>query len=200
MKSGLMCLPMIISFVICSFLGGTLTTVIGHYVQFTYLTVILMAIGSGFHTTLRVDSGHSQWIGYQVIFGAGIGFGLQVAFCAPQTALPIEDVPIGTAIVMFTENLAAAIMVSVAQTVFTNGLVSNINVFAPGMDPNTIINAGAAGLKSHVPTQLYSVVLYAYNMSLARTFYVGVGLSCCSLFGVVWLEWISVTPKKVNVA
>lgn len=187
---------MILGFVVFSFLGGTLTSVLGHYMPFVYLTVVFMSIGSGLLTTLHVDSGHSAWIGYQFIFGAGVGFGLQVAFSAPQTALPMEDVPVGTAIIMFSENLAAAVMVSVAQTTFTNQLVTNLKTYVPSIDSDTILNAGATGLKSRVPPQLYDTVIYAYNMSLTHTFYVGVALSCCSILGAVGLEWISVKAKK----
>jgi hypothetical protein len=190
---------MIISFVVFSTMGGALTSAIGYYVQSAYLTSIFMAIGSGLLTTLHVDSGHAMWIGYQVIFGAGVGLGLQVAFSAPQTALPMNDVPIGTAIVMFTENLAAAIMVCVAQSVFGNQLLSNIKAYAPSLDANAVISAGATGIKTQAPAELYSAVLYAYNLSLTRTFYVAVALSSFSVFGVVFLEWISVKSKiKTN--
>ncbi|EEH33074.1 MFS transporter [Paracoccidioides lutzii Pb01] len=195
-KSGVMNLPMILSFVIFSFLGGTLTSLTGYYVQFTYLTVILMAIGTGLLTTLKVDSGHPEWIGYQFILGAGIGLGLQAAFVSTQTALPLEDIPIGTATIMFSENLAAAIMVSVAQNVFTNQLMRNLGTHVPGFDGHSILTIGATQIKNKVPPELYDAVLIAYNRSLAQTFYVGVGLSCIGLLGVVWLEWLSVNKVK----
>ncbi|CAM1508022.1 Fc.00g048700.m01.CDS01 [Cosmosporella sp. VM-42] len=194
--SGVRCLPMILGFVIFSFMGGGLTSFFGYYIPFVYLTVILMSIGSGLLTTLKVNSGHAEWIGYQFIFGAGVGFGLQVAFSAPQTCLPMADVPVGTAIIMFTENLTAAVLVSVAQTTFTNELVSTLKSYAPSIDSKTVFDAGATGLKSQVPPQLYNAVIQAYNVSLAHTYYVGVGLSCCSILGAVWLEWISVKAKR----
>jgi hypothetical protein len=186
---------MILSFVIFSFLGGTLTTLLGHYVPFVYLTVVFISIGSGLLTTLHVDSGHPAWIGFQFIFGAGVGFGVQVAFCAPQTALPLEYIPVGTAIIMFVETLTSAVMVSVTQAVFTNQLVSNLKTYVPEIDSDTILNAGATGLNNRVAPQLYDTVLYAYNMSLMHTFYVAVALSCCSIVGAVSLEWISVKAK-----
>ncbi|KAK2740557.1 hypothetical protein FQN57_006061 [Myotisia sp. PD_48] len=195
-KSGVMNLPMVLSFVLFSFLGGTLTSVIGHYVQFVYLTVVFMAIGSGLLTTLEVDSGHPEWIGYQFIFGAGVGFGLQSALTAAQTALPLNDIPIGTAIIMFSENLASAIMVSVAQNTFTNQLVINLSESVPSLDPNMILDAGATQIKNIVPRESYRVVLVAYNRSLTHTFYVCVGLSCAAILGVVWLEWLSVKGDK----
>ncbi|KAJ5875635.1 uncharacterized protein N7473_012982 [Penicillium subrubescens] len=195
-KSGVMTLPLVVSYVIFSFGTGSLTSVLGYYVQWGYLTVILSAIGTGLMTALKVDSGHAEWIGYQVLFGAGIGCGMQTSFSAPQTALPLEDIPVGTAIVMFTENLASAIMVSVAQNVFTNQLKTNLSEYAPAVDASAVISAGATEVQQLVPEKLYQVVLFAYNKALDQTFYVGVALSCLGIIGVLGLEWISVKGKK----
>ncbi|KAA8643792.1 hypothetical protein EYZ11_005714 [Aspergillus tanneri] len=195
-KSGVMNLPMVLSFVVFSFLSGTLTTITGHYVQWAYLTIVFMAIGTGLLTTLKVDSSHAAWIGYQVIFGAGVGFGLQSAFTAVQTALPLEDIPIGTAILIFAENLAAGIFVSVAQNVFTNQLVRNLSTYVPSIDARVVLDGGATQIKHDVPSELYDSVLLAYNKSLMQTFYVGVALACCAIFGAVWLQWKSVKGEK----
>lgn len=193
-----MTLPLVVSYVIFSFGTGSLTSVLGYYVQWAYLTVILAIVGTGLLTTLKVNSGHAEWIGYQVLFGAGIGCGMQTAFSAPQTALPLEDIPVGTAIVMFVENLASAIMVSVAQNVFTNQLKTNLGEYAPSVDAGAIVSSGATELQTQVPEKLYQVVLFAYNKALDQTFYVGVALSCLGIIGVLGLEWISVKGKKTT--
>src|SRR4051812_6807340 len=112
-------IPMVLSFVVFSLICGTLTTITGHFVPFAYVAVVLLSIGSGLLSTLDVDSGSAKWIGYQIIFGAGIGFGLPTALVAPGVALPLKDAPIGTASIVFCENLIAAVMVSVAQNIFT---------------------------------------------------------------------------------
>jgi hydrogenase/urease accessory protein HupE len=57
-------LLMVLSFVVSSFLGGVLTSAIGYYAPFVYLTVVCMSIGTGLLTTLKVDSGYAEWIGY----------------------------------------------------------------------------------------------------------------------------------------
>jgi hypothetical protein len=117
---------------------------------------------------------------------------LKAAFTAAQTALPLPDVPIGTAIVMFCENLAAAIMVSAAENVFTNQLSKNLVRYVPDIDPEIILNAGATALQSDVPSQYYDAVLFAYNMSLTQTFYVALALSCFGVLGAMMVQWISV--------
>ncbi|KAE8344598.1 hypothetical protein BDV24DRAFT_171614 [Aspergillus arachidicola] len=194
-KSGIMNLPMLLGSVIFSLLGGTLTSVIGYYMPFAYLTVILMSIGSGLLSTLKVDSGHAQWIGYQFLVGAGVGSGLQTAFAAPQCVLPLEDIPIGTAVVIFTENLSAAVFVSVAQNVFSNQLRTNLATYVPEADTSAILSGGATDIENLVPQELYQAVLFAYNKALDQTFYVGVAVSCCAVFGVLGMQWVSVKKK-----
>lgn len=184
-KSGVMSLPMVLSFVIFSFLGGSLTTVTAYYTQFVYSTVIVMSIGTGLLSTLQVNSGYAEWIGYQAISRAGVGLGLQAAFTAAQTALELADVPIGTAIVMFSEDLGAAIMVSVAENVFTNQLTKNLERYVPYINPQTAINGCATQLRNEAPPEYYDALLNAYNLSLMQMFYVGMALSCCSVLGTM---------------
>ncbi|KAL3452315.1 major facilitator superfamily domain-containing protein [Aspergillus insuetus] len=195
-RSGVMNLPMVLAYVFFSLSGGYLTTVIGYYVPFAYATVIFMSVGAGLLTTFTVSSGSSHWIGYQFLFGAGVGLGLQTAFAAPQCTLPIEDVAIGTAIVMFLENLSAAVFVSVGQNVFGNQLTTNVRIYAPEVDTTKLIEGGATEIQQNVPQVFYDAVLFAYNKALTQTFYVGVALSCVGILGVVVMEWVNVKAVK----
>jgi hypothetical protein len=96
-------IPMVLGLVLVSILVGISVTLLGYYTPFMYSSVIAMSIGAGLLSTLKVNSGHNEWIGYQVLFGAGIGLGMQNTLIAVQTALPLADVPIGTAIIMFSQ-------------------------------------------------------------------------------------------------
>ncbi|PIG79519.1 efflux pump antibiotic resistance protein [Aspergillus arachidicola] len=174
-KSGIMNLPMLLGSVIFSLLGALSPP--------------------GLLSTLQVNSGHAQWIGYQFLVGAGVGSGLQTAFAAPQCVLRLEDIPIGTAVVIFTENLSAAVFVSVAQNVFSNQLRTNLATYVPEADTSTILSGGATDIKNLVPQELYQAVLFAYNKALDQTFYVGVALSCCAVLGVLGMQWVSVKKK-----
>ena len=40
-----------------------------------------------------------KWIGYQLLFGAGVGFGMQQSIIAVQAVLELKDVATGTAVV-----------------------------------------------------------------------------------------------------
>ncbi|KAJ5542629.1 Major facilitator superfamily domain general substrate transporter [Penicillium sp. DV-2018c] len=199
LKSGIMNLPMIIAVVVCSILAGGLVTACGYYTPFMILSSILMTIGAGLLTTLEADSNHSKWIGYQALFGIGLGLGMQQPMIVAQTALKPVDVPTGTAIVMFTQTLGGAIFISVGQNVFQNQLVQNLARYAPDEDAARLISTGATMLRKVVAGEALQRVLVAYNAAIVHTFYVVVAMGALSLIGPIFVEWISVKGKKVEV-
>ncbi|KAJ5225367.1 hypothetical protein N7468_006592 [Penicillium chermesinum] len=200
MKSGIMNLPMIIAVVVISILSGGLVTACGYYTPFMIFSSIIMTIGAGLLSTLETDSGHAKWIGYQALFGIGLGLGMQQPMIVAQTALKAEDVPSGTAIVMFSQTLGGSIFVSVAQNVFQNQLVHNIARNVPGADAGKLASAGATALRNIVPSPMLHRVLVAYNDAIMQTFYVSVAMGALSLIGPIFVEWISVKGKKIETA
>ncbi|KAJ5791007.1 uncharacterized protein N7518_008018 [Penicillium psychrosexuale] len=200
LKSGIMNLPMIIAVVVVSILAGGLVTTCGYYTPFMIASAIIMTIGAGLLTTLETDSNHSKWIGYQAIFGIGLGLGMQQPIIVAQTALKAEDVPSGTAIVMFAQTLGGAIFVSVGQNVFQNQLIRNLAQYAPDEDAAKLVSVGATMLRTVVSGDSLHRVLVAYNAAITQTFYVAVAMGALSLIGPIFVEWLSVKGKKVEVA
>lgn len=192
---------MILGLVIISMSSGGLVTVIGYYTPFMIASAILASVGAGLLTTFHVDTGHAEWIGYQFIFGAGIGFGMQQTMVAVQACLEGPDVAIGTAIIVFSQTLGGALFIAVAQNVFQNQLVSNIAAAnIQGLNPALVLATGATELKNVFPEKVLPVVLTAYNDALSRTFYVSVGTACLTVVGALVIEWKSVKGKKIEMA
>jgi hypothetical protein len=181
-------------------LAGGLVTAVGYYTPFMLISAVLMAIGSGLLTTFEVDTGSPQWIGYQFIFGAGVGFGMQQTLVAVQTVLPAADVPIGTAIMMFSQTLGGALFISVAQNVFTNQLIKNLKTAVPDLDPAIVLVVGATELKNQIEQRYLPGVLTAYNLALTQTFYVSVATATVSIVGAAFMQWTSMKGKKIEMA
>ncbi|KAJ7506284.1 MFS transporter [Mycena galericulata] len=104
-KSGIDYLPMILSLVVASLLSGGIIAATGYYTPFLIMSSVLMAVGAGPLSTLTVHTGHAHWIGYQVIYGLGVGFGIQQPVMAAQTVISMQDIPTGTSLVMFMQTL-----------------------------------------------------------------------------------------------
>nr|GAT55040.1 major facilitator superfamily transporter [Mycena chlorophos] len=199
-KSGIDNLPMILSLVIASLVAGGVVTVVGYYTPFMILSSVLMGVGSGLLSTFTsTGTNHSHWIGYQIIYGLGVGFGMQQTVMAAQTVLALPDIPTGTSLLMFLQTLGGALFVSVAQNVFTNKLVDGL-ASIPGIDPDIVLSAGATTLRNAVAPEYIPAVLEVYNKALVSAFYVSVAMGSLSLIGALGMEWRSVKGKNIEMA
>ena len=187
---------MVVAMIVSSALAGLLVNIVGYYTPLMFAGSAFLAIGSGLCTTFRVNSGHPQWIGYQVLLGIGAGLGFQQSINALQTVLPLQDIPIGIAIITFAQSLSGAMFISIAQTVFENRLVASITANAPNLSPNAIIKAGAANISQRVPTDMLPSVLYAYNIAIVQTFYVSVAAALLSFIGAGLVQWKSMKRRQ----
>ena len=197
--SGIRCLPLILSQIVGVGVSGGLTTQFGYYTPFMLVSTVLMAIGSGLLTTLKLDSNTGMWVGYQLIFGVGSGAGFQQPVLAAQTVLELHDVPIGVAINMFLQLFGGTIFVSVSQNVFTTRLISNVIAKLPQLDPQQVVQTGATELKGlvHTPADV-NTLLQAYDGALTHAFTVALVLSCLTIFGAAAMEWKSVKGKQLD--
>lgn len=197
-KSGIMSIPMVLSLVLANIISGVGTTMIGYYVPFYYLSVVVSSIGAGLLTTFKVSTGHSEWIGYQVIYGFGIGFGMQQALITIQTVLPLKDIPTGTAMSMFFQTFGGALFVSVGQNIFNNKLLSQVAIDAPNVPPSVLLHVGATDLASVISKADLPGVKLAYNTALTNTWYISVAMSALQVLACFFIQWRSVKGKKVG--
>lgn len=195
-KSGIMNLPLILGVVIMSLVAGGLITYAGYYTPAFYISTILSAIGAGLLTTFTVDTGHAKWIGYQAIYGFGVGAGLQNTLLVAQTVLPLRDVPTGIAVLAFAQTLGGALFISVAQNVFQNRLIAGLRETVPDLNAGIVLATGATSLKDAVPPAYLAGVQVAYNSALTQTWYVAVATACLTAVGTLLIEWKSVKGKK----
>ncbi|KAJ4258162.1 hypothetical protein NW762_008303 [Fusarium torreyae] len=197
-RSGIYSLPMILANVVGIIGAGSLTTKFGHYAPFFLASSVVMSVGAGMITTFTVDTPQAKWVGYLFIYGLGVGLGFQQGGIAAQAVLPLRDVSIGTAMVMFVQMLGGALFVSVAQNIFTNELVTNLMALGiPDLHPEAIVHAGATSLRAMVDPSALPEVLLAYNAALVKTFQLALILSCLSVLGAMGVEWKSVKGKEL---
>ncbi|KAJ7661932.1 putative MFS multidrug transporter [Mycena polygramma] len=195
-ESGIHNLPMLLAIVISSLIAGGTITVVGYYTPFMILATLFTAVGAGLLSTLTVDAPHEKWIGYQAIYGIGVGFGIQQALMAVQTVLPTEDVSIGTSLVLFMQTLGGSVFVSVSQNVLRSKLISGLAKHVPSVDPAAVLSAGATSLRTTIDPALLPQVLVVYNKALVSAYYVACAMAALSILGALASEWKSVKRKK----
>ena len=195
LRSGIMTLPMILGLVIMGITAGILTKKIGYYTPWMIVSSVLTPIGAGLMTTFTPHTGSPKWIGYQVLFGMGLGVGNQQPSVAAQTVLSRKDVSIGAALMMFSQTLSGAIFLSVANNIFDTRFAHNV-LGIPGVNVQSVTTTGATDLKNTIPADLLPEVLVAYNDALRGVFYLVTALASCTIFGSLAMEWKSVKKDK----
>jgi hypothetical protein len=142
-ESGIRNLPFLLGVTIMTIISGAMITSLGWHTPWAFFCTVFMAVGAGLMMTFKVDTGLGKWFGYQVIYGFGAGAGFQQPVVAVQSILKPEDVPVGTTIILFIQLFGGAVFASVATNIFNNHLVTNLMKEVPGVDVQTVINAGA---------------------------------------------------------
>ena len=192
--SGTYILPMVLLIVIGFIANGELTTRTGYYTPSLIVGASLTALGAGLMTTFNVNTGKGMWVGYQILYGFGVGLAGQVPNMAAQTILPKDDVAIGASLMFFSQTLFAAIFTSVGQQVLSKELLKRLGS-VPGITAQLIQSSGATEILKYVPKASHDSALNAYNASLRTVFQVGLILACIEIIGAATMEWRKAKPK-----
>ena len=212
MESGIRNLALVLALVLASISTGFLITAIGYYTPFMYFCTVIMSIGAGLLTTFTPFTSEGRWIGYQILFGFGLGMGMpyrtnkahtsltlftgmQQPNLAAQATLSRRDVSTGASLMVFGQSLGGSIFISVAQNIFSNKLVQGFSAI-PGLDPELAISSGATEIRNVVPPELLPQVLDVYNTAIVSAFYVGTALACATVVGAVLMPWTSIKKQK----
>ncbi|KAI8945529.1 MFS general substrate transporter [Xylaria longipes] len=196
-NSGIRNLPLLLSVVVASIIAGGLITAFGYYTPFMIIGTVLAAIGGGLMTTWTPHTSTAQWIGYQILFGIGVGASLQQPLIAVQTVLDIKDVPVGTSVITFMQTLGGALFVSVGNNIFNNKLLEELKHNLPSVNPNDVLSVGTTNLRK-LPADIVPGVLLSYNNALTTAFIVATALAAVAIFGAAFMEWKSVKGKKIE--
>ncbi|KAK6614701.1 efflux pump, partial [Botrytis cinerea] len=170
--------------VIGPLIGGALTqhaswrviSRLGYFTPWAIVGCVCSAIGSGCMSLLNVNTEAGEWIGFQILVGAGRGMVSQMPITAIQNSLPATDIAIGSSLATFSGYFGSAIFLSFASTIFTNSLANELAIYVPNIDTEAIVASGATELRDLVKGAELEAVLIAYNESLIRCFFwIGVG-------------------------
>ncbi|KAF2103560.1 MFS general substrate transporter [Rhizodiscina lignyota] len=195
-KSGVMNLALFVPQIIGSIIAGTMITKLGYCNPWIIAGTVLSAIATGLYSTLKVDSGHALWIGFQVLNGVGAGFSMETPLTLAQTALSGEEAAVGISLVTFFQFFGSSIFLAIAETVFSNTLTSELTKHVPEVNPTTLMHIGTSAVRNFVTPEQLPAVLAAYDKAITSTFYVAASASACSFFAASFAEWNSVKAGK----
>nr|XP_036589190.1 MFS multidrug transporter [Colletotrichum truncatum]KAF6800832.1 MFS multidrug transporter [Colletotrichum truncatum] len=181
MESGIHMLPSIVGSILFTVLSGMMdactVSKLGYYLPWAVFAAVLSTVGTGLMSTWSPSTKTGEWIGYQVLYGSGRGLGLQMALIAIQTVLPPAQVAIALTILVFAQGLSSAVVISIANTVFDNTVVNQIEINAPNVKPRAVLAAGATLYRSQVPAEDLANVVQAWAIGFQKTMYIATAFS-----------------------
>ncbi|KAI0259685.1 iron permease [Gloeopeniophorella convolvens] len=154
----------------------------GKYRGISYVGWILMVVGAGLLTTLRVDTNLAQSIGYQVVIGAGVGFIYVVSVFPILASVSVTQTAPALAFYVFTGNFAFVWGVTVGGSVLQNELKRKL--------PESIVSQFPQGVEiaysiipiiSSLDEQLRNLVANAFADSLRVVWQVLLGIAAAGL-------------------
>jgi MFS family permease len=197
-ESGVRNLAMIIACTIATITSGALISTFGHYVPILLAGGTMATIGAGLIFTLDVGSPSSQWIGYQVLAGFGVGFALQVPIIVAQGTSKPEDLSSATAMILFVQTIGGAFFVSAGQSAFANILLERLPVRAPGITPAAILAAGATEIRRLFPAESVPGIIEAYMDGLKGSYALAIALAGLATVAALGSKWASLKGVKVS--
>ncbi|KAF1361022.1 efflux pump protein [Lizonia empirigonia] len=151
--SGVHILPSILSALLFVVITGAAITRQGYYLPWGLFCGVLTAIGAGLVSMWTPKTNVAQWIGYQIIFGAGRGAGMQVPIVAVQNAVVSAQIPVAMAVLIFFQNFSTSVTGVTSNTIFAQTLTAAIPKYAPSVSPSAALKAGsgAGAVRDIVP-------------------------------------------------
>lgn len=193
-RSGIMLLPTILSSTFASLISGFLVSKLGYCNPLFIFSSIVTVIGAGLLTTFTPTTSPAKWIGYQVLFGFGLGCGIQQPMNVVQTVLDRSDIATGAAIVMFARFLGSAVFLPVAQNVVISRLISTLTNL-PDINPVAVENGGATKIRLLATGNDLKTLISDYNTAIVDVFYMVVASSALTIVGSMLVEWRSLKAR-----
>ena len=157
-------------------------------------------------------------MGYQILYGAGRGLGLQMVglifpliysgvqvvtlvslsqpIIAVQNTVAPQQLPIAMALITFSQSFGASLSLSFAETIFGNSFATLIPQYAPSVNSQSVIDAGATAFRDIVSGSDLAGVLTAYAISIDRVFYMAAALGA-GCFAFAWgMGWQNMRKQK----
>jgi hypothetical protein len=115
-----------------------------------------------------------------------------------MTLIPSDDLPVATSIAVFFQFFGGALFLAISQSLFVSKLVDSLHVHAPSLNAQTVVMAGAAGLRKIVGPDnelVLAQALVSYNEAIMQTFWLTLAGGVLAFVASFGMEWKNLAKK-----
>lgn len=102
-------------------------------------------------------------------------------------------------LVVFAQTFGGSIFLTCAEIIFSSGLISGLAQYAPSVDAQAVISAGATAFRQFVEPEQVAGVSEAFCLGVGRIYYLALGGAAATLFFCWGMGWRRVSKKRAQV-
>lgn len=168
----------ILAFMLCGVFAsvgaGVLANLTGRYWPWLFFPPFVSAVGSGLFTTVTSHTSSAKLIGYQLLFGFGVGAAIQNAVLAVQAEYSTQPkrVSQATSLCTFSQLLGLSVGVAAGGALFGNEVIRALSKQNPPLPPDVIqLVRQSVEVISSLPQEIRDAVIESYTKALSTAFY-----------------------------
>ena len=184
-RAGLMTIPLIISQLLVSTLGGQLVSRTGRWKPLMVVGGIALVAGLGLMGTISHSTPYWQVAVYMTVMGIGIGALVQNIVLAVQNTVDVSQIGATSAAIAFFRSLAGAVGVAVLGAILANNVTDKVTA---GLRTLGVSGAGAGDGSldlDDLPAPVQAVVRAAYGDSFGELFLIAGAAALLTLVTVL---------------
>jgi hypothetical protein len=191
--SGVWLLPLTFGMALSETVTGVSIKRTGRYVEFIWISFILMTLGFGLFIDLEVSRNWPKIIIFQLIAGFGTGPNFQAPLISLQNGVSSQDIATTTALLTFTRNFASSIGIVVGGVIFQNGIQDHATELKDSLGAIADAFLGGAATSSteivdKLPDAQRAVARMVYFESLKNVWIFSVAISAMGLLATVGIR------------
>ena len=204
-ESGLLMIPMMAGLMLTSIVSGLWVAKSGKYKMYPIIGIILAIAALFAMTTLSAETPIWLICAYLALFGAGLGFVMQIIVLVAQNSVTADTVGTATSTNNYFREVGASLGTAVFGAYFTARLAERLNdVFTgSGLDASQAADATATidpQTLSTLPEQVQNGIVAAYADSLAPVFWYVIPFLVLALIFAFFLKEIPLQTESGLVA
>lgn len=198
LQAGIHFIPYLMSVILCQLSESAIMGYTKSYWYWAWTSPCLIAVGAGLLFTVDINTTNARLIGYQIVYGMGIGFTQGVSIIAVQADNKPEDVPAALSTLAFIQLFGGVCGPVIGSAILDHGLRKFLPLY--GVDSKT-----TAAVMDSVDTiwdltgDLRTQVVKAYLKSLNYVFVMPMGLSAIVICGGLIIRNKSLKGLEVEI-
>ncbi|KAK4229590.1 major facilitator superfamily domain-containing protein [Podospora fimiseda] len=192
-QSGVNNLPMVLAASIFTLVSGVVVMKTGYAMPVLVSGSAITTVALGLIYTFDIDTPSSKWIGYQILVGVFMAFGIPHGLTVAQAGAGPEDIPAITGNLLFYQTVGGAFSTSAGQAAFVNQLLKELPKTASSVDPHLVLGTGASELRNVFSSEVLPGVVEAYMVGIKGAFAVALAFA-----GVAFLFSLMVPAKRLE--